>query len=261
MNKNFLVKIFNRTRISEKYIDILTNDRSINIFKEVFTLPLENAEKNYELYEFIGDLEINNHICWYFYIHYPQLRKIKHVKILSRIKIMFTSTDILSDISKKLEFDKYLNLSKIPPSSKNKNNILEDVFEAFVGAMKVILTDHFNFVGVSSQIIQDFIVSIFDERDIQLTIDTLFDDKSRLKELFDYNMELKEKYGSPEYKILKDPEMNRNRYFTTFTKHKKKFEGFGDTRKKAQKDASRKALIYLEKKGYNIEKKFDLFIL
>lgn len=254
ITQEFIRQIFINTNIDEKYMLILL--KNIDEFQIAFQSREFDNRYNYELYEYLGDMEANNAIVWYFYTVFPQLRCAQEIKTLTRLKNLYVSTDSFSDIAYKLGFEPFIkatNEELIHPEKRLK--LLEDVFEAFIGVTKVVLEKHFGVVGLANQIIYNLIKSIFDQRDISLNNEDLFDAKTRLKELFDQQLLLKQQFGFPVYKY--------DQTTLQSTLHFQKgshvvFIGSGKTKPQKEKDTSKQAIEYLKSVGFEVEKKFNL---
>ncbi len=257
----FIKYVFSKSKIDPKYINVLTSPESLNIFRVAFTSRTVDPENNYELYEFIGDLEVNNAIVWYFYEAFPQLRCTKSVNILNRLKIVHVSRESFSGISENLGFLPYIKYDKNNENEytkKTTEGLLEDVFEAFIGATKIILTDAFEMVGVASQIVFNFISPIFDAKNISFAPEDLYDAKTRLKELFDNRTDTNiifMTFGVPKYEDA--PSGTETKLY--FTKNRNLvFYGKGTSKQQSQKIASQQAISYFDKEGYKTEKRFNL---
>ncbi|ATE87056.1 ribonuclease III [Shrimp hemocyte iridescent virus] len=259
VTQDFIEKTFKDANINPKYFSILTNQEALKIYNTAFTAATVDPEKNYELYEFIGDVAAGHALVTYFYNTFPQLRSPKHINILNRLKIVHGSRESFSKIAEDLGFEKYIKYAKnneTPYTKKTREALLEDTFEAFLGATQIILENEFGKVGVAVQIIYDFIKSIFDKKEISFEPSDLYDAKTRLKELFDNHAntnQLFTNFGVPKYVDVP----HGTESTLTFTKLPVSFQGKENTKQKSQKSAAQKALDYFEKLGYNTKKKFN----
>jgi dsRNA-specific ribonuclease len=107
--------------------------------------PKESNER----LEFLGDSFIGSIISKYLYLRYPESNE----GFLSKLKIKLVKTITLSKLSKCLNFDKYILTDHLLDVKKN-NNILENTFEAFIGAC--ILERKYD-------ITEKFLIRIFEE--------------------------------------------------------------------------------------------------
>jgi ribonuclease-3 len=93
-------------------------------------LPLQ--EDSNERLEFLGDSILNMVIADYLFERYPD----ENEGFLTRMRTKLVNGKMLAFLSEKIGFDKFILLSKqIEDNEGRKNsNILEDTFEAFIGA-------------------------------------------------------------------------------------------------------------------------------
>ena len=261
----FIRRVFSKSKIDPKYMDVLTNPEALNIYRVAFTSSTVDLNKNYELYEYMGDVAANAAVVMYFYEAFPQLRCPKSINILNRLKIVHVSMESFSKIAEDLGFWPYIrydaDVAEKRKSKKSREALLEDVFEAFVGATEIILIDAFGMVGVASQIIYNFIKSIFEAKEISFASEDLYDAKTRLKELFEIRKDvfnpLVNRYGKPRYEDASPPLTS---VVLKFTKDQRLiFYGNGNSKQQSHKIAAQAAIDYFEKEGYRTEKRFNLF--
>jgi dsRNA-specific ribonuclease len=167
--------------------DILSKPENILIFKEAFTSKEANANRNYEHYEQLGDVSINKFIVWYYSKRFPITKCAEGIKLVARLRIKYASKQSLSEIADRLRFWPWIICSDLERTRQKKAK-LEDVFEAFVGAAEEIL-DTVKF-GLGYAGVFKMLSTIFDEIDVDLRYEILFDAKTRLKELFDHHPRL-----------------------------------------------------------------------
>jgi dsRNA-specific ribonuclease len=262
----FIKRVFNKSKIDPKYMGVLTNPEALAIYRVAFTSNTVDSDNNYELYEYMGDVAANAAVVMYFYEVFPQLRCPRSINILNRLKIVHVSRESFSKIAEDLGFWPHIRYNasvaaEKPILKKSREALLEDVFEAFVGATEIILIDAFGMVGVASQIIYNFIKPIFDAKDISFAPEDLYDAKTRLKELFEIRKNvpnpLADRYGAPRYMDALPP---ANTVTLRFTKNQRLlFHGTGTSKQQSHKIAAQAAIDYFEKEGYRIEKRFNLF--
>ena len=215
--KEMIETILNRANLKEKYISDLLSPENLSKFDKAFTsksafpnvwklqndiqdkekcgidtdlekeqlkMELKKAEHNYEIYEQLGDLTINKFIVWYAYRRFPQLECSMGVKVVARLRINYGSRAKFAEIGNSLGFWPYITADEVERNNKMKD-LLEDVLEAFIGCVEQILDNKYR-PGVGYAIAHDILASIFDEMNISLKYDDLYDAKTRLKELFDH---------------------------------------------------------------------------
>lgn len=148
---------------------------NINLYEQAFTHSSYVNEKKtnkpcYERLEFIGDGVLDLIIADFVYKQYPDLDQGQ----LSKLRIYFVNGEALTRYAKKYNFNNILLLGhgqKINGGTNDK--ILEDVFEAFIGA--VYLDKGFDFV-------YKLIQKIFLEDIQNVSLSVLKDYKSQLQE-------------------------------------------------------------------------------
>lgn len=94
-------------------------------------LPLQ--EMSYERLEFLGDAILGMVVAKYLYERYPDQAE----GFLSRLRTKIVNGKMLGSLAEKVGFPPYVILSKQIEESHGRSNykIMEDVFEAFIGAI------------------------------------------------------------------------------------------------------------------------------
>ena len=156
-----------------KGFKIETSNRSL--YRQAFTHPSYTNEKktktgHYERLEFIGDGVLDLVLADLVYKTYPKLDQGE----LSKLRIYFVNGVTLTQYARKYHFDQVLLLGKGQKTNGGSNDkILEDVFEAFLGA--VYLDQGFDFV-------YNLLKEIFLEDIKNVSLNVLKDYKSQLQE-------------------------------------------------------------------------------
>jgi ribonuclease-3 len=192
---------------------------------------LQLQETSYETMEFLGDSILGSIIASYIYRRYYEIYK-QNEGFLTKIKIRIVCGEALSKLSNCLNFNQYLIISKYQEDScngRNNSNILEDVFESFIGAM---------YLDTNYQTVETFLINVI-EKHIDFT-EILLTDNNYKDQISRYFQKAFNVY--PKYQSIK----NEGGDFTTyiFKDDEMIIEGFGKTKKKAEQDVSRKALIH-----------------
>jgi dsRNA-specific ribonuclease len=201
--KDLIRMVLQKGKIKQKYIDELLSETNLKIYSIIFTDKTADPINNYEYYETLGDSTANNCIVWYLSRRFPQIFCAKCVKILARLKINYVSKTTFSSIAQTLNFWKFITASENERSTKMKP-LLENVFEGFFGATQLILDNKFG-IGTGYAICYNIIKNIYDDIQISLRYEDLFDAKTRLKELFD-SEKIKSSLGPLIYETVKTPE-------------------------------------------------------
>lgn len=198
---------------------------------------LDLQKESYEKMEFLGDSLLNSIISQYLYERYVNYHDIDE-GFLTKIKIRFVCGEQLAFLSKCMELNPYLVISKHIEENcdgRNNTNILEDVFEAFLGA---IFLDTNNI-----EIVRTFIIHTI-EKYIDFSELIQFDTnyKDQILKYVQHNYLV-----NPYYKTKKDEDKNcfiSDIYRRDESNKEILIEtGHGITKKKAEQDASKKALI------------------
>lgn len=189
--KELIRTILARGRLKPKYIELLTNEKSMAEYGNAFTAASADNVNNYERYEQLGDMSANKFIVWYSYRRFPQLDCTEGVKVVARLRINYGATQIFSTLGEELGFWPFIS-SAIDGTERNKKyrnkhmkNLLEDVFEAFIGCTESLLDKAFR-TGVGYAIVYDILTDIFNRKPMSLAYEDLYDSKTRLKETFDH---------------------------------------------------------------------------
>lgn len=132
-------------------------------------LPLQ--EMPYERLEFLGDAILGMIVTRYLYERYPD----QNEGFLSRIRTKIVNGRMLGFLAEKVGFPPYAILSKQIEESQGRNNykIMEDIFEAFIGALYMdfnedtsvpspILKTLMPLSGIGYYIAEQWIVSIME---------------------------------------------------------------------------------------------------
>ena len=193
---------------------------------------LELFNLSYETLEFLGDSLLGNIIATYLYKRYF-IGHNKDEGFLTKLKIRFVCGEQLGFLSKQLDFGQYMIISKhIEENCNGRNNIniLEDIFEAFLGA---IYLDTGDFI-----ILEKFIINCI-EKYIDFSDIILKDNnyKDQILRYFQHNYKV-----YPIYKTIKNE--SNNIFICEIYKEDLLIEtGYGNSKKKSEQEASKKALI------------------
>ena len=149
--------------------------KDITIFEKACTHPSFNADANtkhqdYERLEFLGDSVLGCIVCEIAYDVHPNMDQ----GLLTKLKSALVSTDALSAYAKELSYHEYIRVgNSFAGKVIDSKHVLEDVFEASVGAM--FLDQGFDFT-------RKFVTKVMYENIKNFNIDDLQDYKSRLQE-------------------------------------------------------------------------------
>ena len=193
---------------------------------------LELQDKSYETMEFLGDAILGSVVSSYLY---QRFYKIHHQNegFLTKLKIRIICGENLCELSKKLLFQKHIVISKHIEENCNgreNSNILEDVFESFIGAI---------YLDTNYGTVEKFIIHVI-EKFVDFTEVLLIDNnyKDQISRYFQRN------FNDGSRPIYKHTKENDTFYCELYHKDKLLIQGEGVSKKKSEQDVSKKALIY-----------------
>ena len=122
---DYIIKLYvPKLQIDTKYKFI-----KMDIFKEAMlhtSTKFDETDKSYERLEYLGDAIFHLIITEYFYRRYED----ENEGFLTRLRIRIEKGDSMAELAKKLQLEKYIQINDI----NINDHILEDIFEAFIGA-------------------------------------------------------------------------------------------------------------------------------
>ena len=190
-------------------------------------LPL--YDKSYETIEFLGDSLLGMVISSYLYERYEAFEVDEG--FLTKLKIRLVCGEQLGYLSERLGFAEFMIISKhIHENCEGRKNvhILEDIYEAFLGAIYLDTGD--------LDLVRSFII-----RSIETHVD--------IADLIAYDNNYKDqilRYFQHNYKVhptYKTSETEEGFSCEIYREAIKVSDGSGSTKKKAEQDASKNALI------------------
>ena len=160
------------------------NFKDKELLELAFTHKSYRNSQNNERLEFLGDSILNSVISKYLFDRFDNEKE----GLLTRMRAFLVKAETLITKAEELSLDKYIKLSKGTAnlSKERKNSILEDAFEALIGAI---------FIDGGWDIANEVILSIFNKDLKSLSSEMNFKDaKTELQELFQSM-----KYELPKY--------------------------------------------------------------
>ena len=193
-------------------------------------LPLQS--ESYETMEFLGDSLLGSVISMYLYDRYVENFKVDE-GFLTKLKIRFVCGEQLGYLSEQLGFAQWMVISKhIDEQCEGRQNvhILEDIYEAFLGAIYLDTRD--------MDYVTTFILrSIETHIDIADLISKDNNYKDQILRYFQHNFKV-----HPIYRTVKDE--SRDLFeCSLFKENECLVTGTGTTKKKAEQEASKQALL------------------
>lgn len=211
----------------EKFLeDILgVKFKNIEYYKQAFVHPSFSSKNNYQRLEFLGDAVISLAVSHLLFFKYEMLGEGE----LTKLRMSIVRKEVLSEVSKKLGFKKYVHLGKGEErdSGREKESILADVFEAFIGAVYLDLGFIFVLDWIRDRL------SLFLEAGEEIR-----DYKSLLQEIVQGK-----KIGSPVYVVSKEEGVAHKKEFFVdlYIAERKVASGSGKSKKLAEQNAAKSA--------------------
>ena len=219
-------------QLTDKFIKLLTEINPIDTKLIKKTIPLQ--DKSYEVLEFLGDAVIHAVIAEYLFRRYPD----KDQGFLTKLRTKIEKGETLNKFSRKLGFHEYAIISRNIELSGGRNNninIMEDIFEAFIGALKL---------ETNFETCQKFIINLIDS---EIDFAELINNDDNYKEIL---MQYYHKNGyktTPTYKLLQTIEDKPKKFIMAAYSPDNKELGRGTSTSKIQaaQYAAKEGLIKL----------------
>jgi ribonuclease-3 len=217
---------------------------SININENKHIMPLQGDSN--EVLEWLGDGIIQSVVAIYLYKRFSSQRE----GFLTKIRSKLVKTESLAKLSLHLNFDKYLIISKhieILCNGRKNSRILEDAFEAFIGAMMNDFGSKNEAEGFN--ICNTFIINIIEQK-IDITELIINDDNFKDQLMRFYQKKFNGKFPKYEQKGLIETVNDNgiiNKKFHMFVKDIDQNiigEGIGRSKKEAEQKAAKAALMH-----------------
>jgi len=225
---DYIIKAY----VPELQADPISRKVNMKIFHEAMchvSTKFDNHDKSYERLEYLGDAIFHMIITEYFYKRYDE----ENEGFLTRLRIRIERGDSMAELTKILELEPYIQICGVALN----DHILEDIFEAFLGAF------YLNFGIIYTKI---FIIKLI-ERHKNLS-QLIFHDDNYKDLLLRYYHQMK--WGHPEYTEIKFKNVGHNvcKKFVSVVKNPNGEilgKGTATSKKKAEQLASKNALIVL----------------
>lgn len=192
------------------------------------------GNKHNERLEFLGDSILSFIITHALYKHFPNINE----GDMSRMRAKLVQGNTLSKIASEFQLGKYVTLGpgEIKSGGSQRESILANTIEALIGAI---------FLDSNIMTIENLILTWYSKRLNKINPkNTKKDSKTRLQEYLQ-----SKHFALPEYTIVQVYGEAHNQLFTiqcNISDIKYSFLGFGTSKRKAEKNAARIALIKLD---------------
>lgn len=215
--------------------------------KDVF---IQNS--NYEKLEFIGDSVLKPVITDYITSYFTD----QNEGFLSKLRSRLEKTQMFSKIARVLNLKDYILISRQYEENGTRDtnlSILEDVFEAFIGALYKDATDQKD-CGYAYKIIHTLIYNIFEDETYGIDLQKLSEDdnyKDKLNAFCNSH-----KLPPPKYRLKNIKEETKKRgvsvykqniFYVIVNVQNIEVEGYGSSKKEAEQKAAEKMMEKLTK--------------
>lgn len=170
--------------LSEESITKMVAPRAMSVYTTALTHSSIDSEHNFQSHEFIGDSSINMGTTTYIRKRFP---KVIDIRWLTRIKQLLVSTKYFQGLAEKYGLmDVFVIKEGVYEalSPKDKASLMDDVFEAAMGAIYNVATMIFQ-KGFGHLLVYTIITTMFDTLTIPLDWNAFMDPVSRIKEVYD----------------------------------------------------------------------------
>jgi dsRNA-specific ribonuclease len=222
------VSYLKKQQLTDKFIKLLKEIEPIS--KNINAIPLQ--ENSYEVLEFLGDSVIHSVIAEYLFRRYSD----KDQGFLTKLRTKIEKGETLNKFSRKLKFDQYAIISRnieLTGGRENNVSIMEDIFEAFIGALKL---------ETNYETCQKFIINLIDS---EIDFAELINNEDNYKELL---MQYYHKNGyktTPTYYLINTIDEKPRKLFEMIAKNpdgKEIGKGIATSKTQAAQNAARQAL-------------------
>ena len=203
--------------------------KKIQLYKLALLHKSNNSEESNERLEYLGDAVLGLIVANYLFKLYPY----KDEGFLTKIRSKIVSRDSLNNLGRKIGIKELINLQKA--KTKSYESVYGDAVEALIGAC--YLENGFNYC--SKKVINNILVPYYD-------LDSLTSQTHNFKsKILEWAQKEKMKIS---FIIEKNTKSNKFSQFKSilYLNSKKLSEGYGKSKKNAEKDASRNACDKLE---------------
>ena len=249
------INLFRTAFVHQSYCTMKNLDfKNSNLKCPEDCLPLQDM--SYERLEYLGDSILEMIVSSYLFERYPD----QNEGFLSKLRTKIVNGKMLGFLANKLGLNKFAIISKQVEESNGRNNykIMEDIFEAFIGALyldfqtdddDVILPKHINIMpstGAGYYIVESWIIYIIEN---YLDFSELIRIKNNYKDMLVSHMQ-HYLQDVPQFKELSVVTRDNYKIFTYCVKDRNSTTistSTGKSKKEAENNAAFEALKY-----YNI---------
>ncbi|MFD1126172.1 ribonuclease III [Lentilactobacillus raoultii] len=194
--------------------------------------------KFYERLEFLGDAVLQLIVSEYIFKRYPKLPQGR----LTRLRAAMVNEQSFSTFARECHFDRYIRLGKgeEKAGARNRDSLLCDIFESFVGAL---------YLDQGKKVVEGFVQQVIFPKLDEGMFAKFFDHKTELQELaqadgpVDIDYELVDEYGPDNDRLFKVNVAINDQILGV---------GEGHSKKDAEQRAAQEALKHFSKREDNL---------
>ncbi len=199
-----------------------------------YTSEIDKTAKTNERLEFLGDSVLSFIIISYLYNKFPE----KSEGELAKIKSNLVSAETLAQLANEINLGRVIILGENEERAggREKESILSDSLEALIGAI---------YLDLGIEKIKEWVINLYYKKiDYEVKKPFLDDYKTRLQEILS-----QKKIGKLSYKISKEEGPDHDKLFLAkaLLANKVIGEGWGSSKKDAEQEAAKLALIKILK--------------
>ena len=199
--------------------------KNLNYLKKSITHKSYDPLNNYEKLEFLGDRILGFVISKKLIELYPKEKE----GVLDKKLASLVNKNQCLEVAKIIGLEKFILVGNKSAKAKVENKIIADSIEALIGAI---------YYDKGFEVSEKFILNMW-KNFIILSEETIIDSKTKLQEY-----SLKKFKSLPIYKLVSSSGPKHKPKFTISVRltDTKLYEGFGDSKKKAEQNAAKKLL-------------------
>ncbi len=213
------------------------------------TIPLQ--EESYERLEFLGDAVLHNILAEYLFNRYDK----EDEGFMTKLRTKIENGDTLSILSEKIGLGEYVVISRyveLNGGRQSNKSLLEDAFEAFMGAL---------YLDKGYEICKKFVTELIEkEIDLAQMLHTVTNFKEKLLQYFHLK-----KWQDPVYGTLDISGPENNKKFTMYVKCKRTAQDEGEivgiatasSKKDGEQQSAKAALIKFGVYNENGEEEYE----
>jgi ribonuclease-3 len=224
------VNIYRKSMVHKSYCTRKNEDfASGNVKCPDKCIPLQ--EESNERLEFLGDAVINLIVGKYLFERYPD----ENEGFLTKLRTKLVNGVMLAQLCSYTGLQKYLIISKQIEDNNGRNNkkLMEDLFEAFIGAM---IMD-----SKSYDVIEEWLINLIEEN---IDFSELVSQNNNYKDVFIKQFQYKYNY-LPKFHEIHSKVDSNGKFYTVCIKDKNNniiSSGSGYSKKVAENDAAKTAI-------------------